>query len=53
MKKIFLVLLLLAIAAPAIRAQNSSGRRSVEVTGGTNHSRFTDEGADCFLSWFY
>lgn len=53
MKKTFLVLLLLAIVTPALRAQNSGGRRSVEVTGGTNHSRFTDEGAECLLGLFF
>jgi hypothetical protein len=53
MKKILLLLLLMAMAAPALRAQNGGNHRSLEVTGGTNHSRFTDEGADCFLSWFF
>lgn len=53
MKKNLLLLLLIALAAPALHAQNSDNRRSLEVTGGTNHSRFTDEGADCFLGWFF
>lgn len=53
MKKNLLLLLLIAIAAPALHAQNSDNRRSLEVTGGTNHSRFTDEGADCLLGLFF
>ncbi len=52
-KKLFLILLLLAMATPALRAQNSGGGRSLELSGGTNHSRFTDEGAECFLGWFF
>lgn len=53
MKKNLLLLLLIALAAPALHAQNSDNRRSLEVTGGTNHSRFTDEGADCLLGLFF
>ncbi|MCG3119125.1 MAG: hypothetical protein ALAOOOJD_01456 [bacterium] len=53
MKKIILIFLWLAMAAPALQAQNSNNRRSVEVSGGTNHSRFTDEGAECLLGWFF
>jgi len=53
MKKIIPALLLLAMVAPALLAQDSGGRRSVEVTGGTNHSRFTDEGAECLLGWCF
>ncbi len=55
MKKALMILLLLGLAMPALRAQDSGGRRSVEVTGGTNHSRFSEdvEGAECLWCWFF
>lgn len=53
MKKNLLLLLLIAMVAPALHARNSGNRRRLEVAGGTNHSRFTDEGADCLLGLFF
>lgn len=52
MKKNLLMLLWLAVATPLL-AQGTSNGPSVEVTGGVNQSRFSDEGADCLLAWFF
>lgn len=49
MRKLFWTLLPL-IVAPVLHAQDSGNGRSLEVTAGTNHSSFTDEGAEC-LHW--
>jgi hypothetical protein len=46
----WLILAALAMLAPALRAQTSEGGPTIELTGGVNHSQFSDEGAEC-LEW--
>lgn len=48
-----LILLLFGVSAPAL-AQEGNGKRSVELTAGTNHSKFSEDvdGAECLLCWF-
>jgi opacity protein-like surface antigen len=55
MKKILLMLFALSFVAPALQAQDSGSGLGVEITGGTNHSRFSEDidGADCLLCWFF
>lgn len=53
MKKYLLMLFgLTAVVAP-LWAQNPDPGPSVEVTGGVNQSRFSDEGAECLLGVFF
>lgn len=53
MEKILPMLLLLGLAPFALRAQPNGNGPSVEVTGGLNQSRFSDEGAECLHALFF